>query len=177
MLSDYPAGDVRKTQSVHTTPFTYSGTTDAHAFFKKYLDTTKVPASRFDWGINFIAVRYTDILMLKAECVLNGAPGSNATDVDAVVNQVRTRAGLAPISGVTAAQLLDERRREFADEGLRWFDLQRSGNLITIMNAWIAVDDAALHKVNQVTPNFIIYPVPQTQLDALPGLYSQNLGY
>src|SRR4029079_5990614 len=109
--------------------------------------------------------------MLKAECVLHGATGSQATDVDAVVNLVRTRAGLPAIANVTLPQLLDERRREFAGEGSRWFDLQRSGNLITIMNAWIAVDDAALHKMNQVTAKDIIYPVPQSQLDAAPGLY------
>jgi len=75
------------------------------------------------------------------------------------------------------AQLLDERRREFADEGTRWFDLQRSGNLITIMNAWIATEDAVLKKMNLVVPNYIIYPVPQSQLDVTPGLYSQSPGY
>jgi len=177
LLTSYAATDTRKSPTIHTTPFTYPGGSDAHAFFRKYLDTTKIPTSRFDWGINYIAIRYTDILLLKAECVLHGAPGSQATDVDAVVNQVRTRAGQLAIANVTLAQLFDERRKEFADEGLRWFDLQRSGNLITIMNAWIAVDDAALHKVNPVTANSIIYPVPQTQLDAKPGLYDQNPGY
>ena len=114
--------------------------------------------------------------MLKAECILHGAPGTQA-DVDAIVNQVRTRAALPAITNVTLAQLFDERRKEFAGEGLRWFDLQRSGNLITTMNAWIAVEDATLHKVNQVTANSIIYPVPQSQMDAAPGLYTQNLGY
>jgi len=179
MLNSYAAADTRKSPTIHTSTFTYSGTPYSYAFFRKYLDTTtgKIPTSRFDWGINFIAVRYTDILMLKAECVLNGATGSQLTDVDAVVNQVRTRAGLTPLVGVTKAQLLDERRREFAAEGSRWFDLQRSGNLVTIMNAWIAIEDATLHKMSQVTPNFIIYPVPQTQLDAAPGLYTQNPGY
>jgi hypothetical protein len=113
---------------------------------------------------------------MKAECILNGAAGSQIT-VDAIVNQVRARAGQPAISNVTLAQLFDERRREFAGEGSRWFDLQRSGNLITIMNAWIAVEDAAIHKMNQVTANAIIYPIPQSQLDAAPGLYGQNPGY
>jgi len=45
------------------------------------------------------------------------------------------------------------------------------------MNAWIAVEDAALHKMNQVNANYIIYPVPQSQQDAAPGLYGQNTGY
>jgi hypothetical protein len=39
------------------------------------------------------------------------------------------------------------------------------------MNAWIAVEDAALHKMNQVAAKDIIYPVPQSQKDAAPGLY------
>jgi hypothetical protein len=175
-LNSFASNDTRKSPTFHTTAYNNLGALDLHAFFRKYLDTTKIPSSRFDWGINFIAVRYTDILMLKAECILHGAPGTPA-DVDAIVNQVRTRAGQPAITNVTLTQLLDERRREFAGEGLRWFDLQRSGNLTTIMNAWIGVEDAALHKINPVTPNFIIYPVPQSQLDAAPGLYTQNAGY
>ncbi len=169
--------DTRKAPTLHTSAYTYSGIADANPFIRKYLDTTKIPTSRFDWGINFIAVRYTDVLLLKAECVLNGAPGSQTTDVDAVVNQVRARAGQTALTNVTKAQLLDERRREFAGEGSRWFDLQRSGNLITIMNAWEATEDAIKKKMNPVVANYIIYPVPQTQLDAAPGLYTQNPGY
>jgi starch-binding outer membrane protein, SusD/RagB family len=166
--------DTRRAPFFHTSPFG----SETKPFLRKYLDTTRNPASnsRFDWAINFIAIRYTDILMLKAECILKGAPGTQL-DVDAIVNQVRTRAGQPAIANVTLAQLFDERRKEFAGEGLRWFDLQRSGNLVTIMNAWIAVEDAALHKMNTVTPNFVIYPVPQSQLDAAPGLYTQNPGY
>ena len=179
LLNSYPVGDKRVAPFIHTTTFTYNGSPDNHPFFRKYLDTTQVPASksRFDWGINFIAIRYTDILLLKAECVLNGAAGSQATDVDAVVNLVRARAGLTPLVNVTLPQLFDERRREFANEGSRWFDLQRSGNLIAIMNVFEVAEDAALHKMNPVTANYIIYPVPQTQLDAAPGLYTQNPGY
>ena len=166
--------DTRRSPTIHTTPYG----SNIYPFFRKYLDTTKVPStnSRFDWAINFIAIRYTDILMLKAECILRGATGTQA-DVDGIVNQVRARAGQPAIAGVTLAQLFDERRREFAGEGSRWFDLQRSGNLVTIMNAWRIVEDAALKKMNTITANHIIYPVPQTQIDAAPGLYGQNPGY
>jgi hypothetical protein len=41
---------------LHTTPYSNLGTPDYHAFFRKYLDTTQIPTSRFDWGINFIAI-------------------------------------------------------------------------------------------------------------------------
>lgn len=167
LVNSYSAIDKRFSPTIHTTSFA----SNAFPFFRKYLDTTKIPTTtRFDWAMNFIAVRYTDILMLKAECILRGAPGTQG-DVDAIVNQVRARATLSALSNVTLTQLFDERRREFAGEGSRWFDLQRSGNLLTIMNAWIAVEDAALHKMSQVAAKDIIYPVPQSQLDAAPGLY------
>jgi len=168
LVNSYVGGDKRLSPTIHTTQY---GSV-AFPFFRKYFDTLNLPSTknRFDWGINFIAVRYTDILMLKAECILHGATGTQG-DVDAIVNQVRVRAGLPTVSNVTLPQLFDERRREFAGEGSRWFDLQRSGNLLTIMNAWIAVEDAAIHKMNQVAAKDIIYPVPQSQLDAAPGLY------
>ena len=176
MLIDYTTGDLRKAQTIFTAGYTNAGSTETRPFFKKWLDFTKIPsASRFDWGINFIAIRYTDILMREAECILNGAPGSQAT-VDGIVNQVRARAGLTPLVGVTLPQLFDERRKEFADEGSRWFDLQRSGQLLTIMNAWIAAEDAQ-HRIQPVVANYIIFPVPQSQLNAAPGLYTQNPGY
>lgn len=176
LLTSYASNDARKPVTIYTAGYTNAGNTETRPFFKKWLDVTKIPTtSRFDWGINFIAIRYTDILMRKAECILHGASGSQS-DVDAIVNQVRNRAGLAPLTNVTLDQLLDERRREFANEGTRWFDLQRSGNLITIMNAWIAREDTP-HAIKQVTANYVIYPVPQRELDTTPGLFTQNPGY
>lgn len=176
LMSAYEAGDTRKAFTILTTGYTVGGSTENRPFFKKWLDITKIPTtSRFDWAENFIAIRYTDVLMLKAECILHGAPGTQA-DVDAIVNQVRARAGLGTMTNVTLPQLFVERRKEFAGEGNRWFDLQRSGSLVTIMNAWKAADDVQ-NKVNTITPNFIIYPVPQSQLDGAPGLYVQNPGY
>jgi len=177
LLNSYESQDVRKPVTIYTAGYTYLGSTETRPFYKKWLDITKIPtASRFDWAENFIGIRYTDVLMWKAECILHGAAGGTQTDVDAIVNQVRARAGLAAESNITLSQLYDERRREFADEGTRWFDLQRSGDLITIMNAWITTEDAQ-KRMRQVTPNSIIYPVPQSQLDVKPGLYTQNPGY
>jgi hypothetical protein len=176
LMNAYEPTDVRKAFSVYTAGYTYLGSAESRPFFKKWLDITKTPTtSRFDWAMNFIAIRYTDVLMLKAECILHGAPGSQA-DVDAIVNQVRTRAGLGTLTNVTLAQLFKERRVEFADEGQRWFDLQRSGTLITTMNAWKATEDIQ-NKVSTIVANHVIYPIPQTQIDAAPGLYTPNPGY
>ncbi len=135
----------------------------------------EVPANRFDWPINYIALRYTDVLMLKAECILKGAPGTQA-EVDAIVNQVRVRAGLGTISNVNLARLMEERRKEFAAEGLRWHDLVRSGLVETIIPAWIATEDVQ-KQMQPFNKNYILYPIPQSELDVKQGLYTQNDGY
>ncbi|RZK41094.1 MAG: RagB/SusD family nutrient uptake outer membrane protein [Pedobacter sp.] len=174
LYESYENADERKAFSyiLHLSPLGIPGN---RPFVKKYLDPTRVPVNITDWGINFIGIRYTDILMLKAECILKGASGSQA-EVDNIVNQVRLRAKASTMTNVNLAQLYAERRREFSGEGSRWFDLQRSGNLITTMNSWIATYDE-LKQIQPVEANWVIYPVPQSQLDAKPGLYQQNPGY
>jgi hypothetical protein len=112
---------------------------------------------------------------MKAECILNGASGGSQADVDAIVNQVRTRAGIGALSNVNLATLMEERRREFVGEGLRWNDLIREGLAVTTMNAWIASD--AITTISQVVPNYIIYPVPASEIQTKAGLYTQNPGY
>jgi starch-binding outer membrane protein, SusD/RagB family len=144
-------------------------------FVKKYIDVARRGTGRADWPINFIVMRYTDILMMKAECILRGATGTQV-EVNTIVNQVRTRAGIAALTGnVTLETLMEERRREFLGEGLRWNDLVRSGLAITTMNAWRTAEGVTT--INPVTANYIIYPVPQSEILAKPGLYTQNPGY
>ncbi|PTQ98287.1 putative outer membrane starch-binding protein [Mucilaginibacter yixingensis] len=149
-------------------------TTYTSPFLKKYIDLTKKGTSGTDWPINFILLRYTDILLMKAECILHGAAGTQA-DVDGIVNQVRTRAGLGSLANVNLATLMEERRREFAGEGLRWNDLVREGLAVDVMNAWIKAD--AVTNVSQVVPNYVIYPVPAAEIQTKAGLYTQNPGY
>lgn len=172
------AVDVRDTFNIQwsypTTTTSPIQTDTSDPFIKKYIDVVLRGASYNDWPINFIVMRYTDVLMMEAECILHGAPGAQST-VDSIVNLVRTRAGIAPISGVDLPTLMEERRREFLGEGLRWNDLVREGMAVTTMNAWIASD--TITKDGQVVPNFVIYPVPAQELLTVPGLYTQNPGY
>ena len=177
LLNSYETGDTRKAFSIQT-GYTSNGVTEPRSFFKKYLDMTKYPTSNNakDWPINFIVLRYTDVLMLKAECILHGATPGTQTDVDGIVNQVRGRAGLGTITGVTLARLFEERRKEFAAEGTRWHDLVRSGTIDTKIAAWITAEDVQ-HAIQPFQKNYIIYPVPQSELDVKPGLYDQNPGY
>jgi hypothetical protein len=154
--------------------FNVATTYTKNPFIKKYIDITKKGTSGTDWPINFIVLRYTDILLMKAECILHGATGSQA-DVDALVNQVRSRAGIGALSNVDLSILLEERRREFTGEGLRWNDLIREGFAVTAINAWIAYD--GLTTVNKMVPDYVIYPVPATEIQTKADLYTQNNGY
>jgi hypothetical protein len=175
LLNAYDAADTRKVFSIQT-GYTYNGVTETRSFFKKYVDLSKVPSNRLDWPINFIVLRYTDVLMMKAECILHGATGTQA-EVDKIVNDVRVRASLpGTLVNVTLPQLMNERRKEFAAEGSRWHDLVRSGLVETTMTTWIPVEDVQ-HVMQPFQKNYIIYPVPQSEMDVKPGLYGQNKGY
>lgn len=172
LVSSYTTNTVSGTDLRY--PFNVATTYTAGPFIKKYIDITKKGTAGTDWPINFIVLRYTDVLMMKAECILHGAPGTQA-DVDAIVNKVRTRAGIGPLANVTLATLMAERQREFLGEGLRWNDLIREGLAVSQMNTWRTTD--AITKINEIVPNYVIYPVPASELQTTAGLYIQNPGY
>jgi len=173
------AVDVRDTFNIQ---FKYNTTTTApiqvdtsNPFIKKYINIAKRGTDYKDWPINFIVIRLTDVMMMKAECILNGATGGTMAEVNDIVNKVRTRAGVPVVTGVDLPFLMEERRREFLGEGLRWNDMVREGMAVTTMNNWIGSD--ALTNLAQVIPAFIIYPVPSAEILASAGLYTQNPGY
>lgn len=180
LVNSFAANDKRKTAGIATSYTVASGTYKGSytlPVFKKYIDQTRYgTGGREDWGVDFMIFRYTDVLMLMAECTLHGGGGTQA-DVDAIVNQVRTRAGVtANASNITLDQLFDERRKEFFSEGTRWFDLIRSGKAVTIMNAWKAAEDTG-GKIRAITNSSLIYPIPMQERLAVPGLYDQNPDY
>ena len=160
------ASDGRYTFNIQTT---YSS-----PFIKKYIDISKKGTSGKDWPINFIVQRYADILLLKAEALIKIGNGPSK-EADALVNQVRARVGLPAIANVTLETLLEERRKEFLGEGLRWNDLVRSGLAVTKMNAWIKND--AITTINPIIADYLIYPVPAVELGTKAGLYQQNPSY
>jgi hypothetical protein len=174
------AGGLVDTRDTFNIQFKYNTSAividSTNQFEKKYINVAKRGTAYTDWPINFIVIRYTDVLMMKAECILHGATGGGTqADVDAIVSQVRQRAGLNAVTNVDLPTLMEERRREFAGEGLRWNDLVREGMAITTMNAWVASD--SITTISPVVANYIIYPVPEAEILTAPGLYTQNPGY
>ena len=109
--------------------------------------------------------RYADILLEKAEAILRGANATNGDSPLSLVNQVRGRAKAAAFTSVTLTTLLEERAREFADEGWRRNDLIRYG---MYENSWGI-------KTN-IDPNKRIFPIPTPELQ-LNSKLVQNPGY
>lgn len=175
----FTAADKRQLYGIATSYTVASGTYKGSytlPVFKKYIDPARYGNGREDWGVDFMITRYTDVLMLMAECTLHGGGGTQA-DVDAIVNRVRTRAGVpANAVNITLDQLFEERRKEFFAEGTRWFDLIRSGKAVATMNAWRIAEDTE-NKIRTIDNNSLLYPIPLQELLAVPGLYDQNLGY
>lgn len=171
----YAATDTRKAFTIQP-GYTYAGITETRSFYKKYLSPTGRGVSRTDWPINYIVLRYADILLLRAECMLNGA-GGTAAQAAALLTPLRTRAAQPALTTLDVPSLLDERRREFAGENLRWYDLLRTGQALTVLNAWVLKDDVNGKITRPITPNLLLYPVPQVELSAAPGRYDQNPGY
>lgn len=178
LLNAYAAaGDtIRKNFNIQT-GYVFNNNAITQSFIRKWVNLSFVPTNRVDWGLNYPVYRYTDILMLKAECILKGATGGTQADVDQIINQVRGRANLSTnTSGNTLATYYAQRRLEFVGEGQRWHDLVRSGTIETAIPAWIAAEDVQ-KQMRPFNKNYIIYSIPQAELDAAPGLYSQNPGY
>ncbi len=122
-------------------------------------------------GNDYPLIRLADILLTRAEA-LNEVSGPNQESID-LINRVRSRAGVAPLSlgdyGTTAALrefLLAERGRELTSEDKRRTDLIRHGKFI----------EQAIARGKPAKPYHVLYPLPQSQLDNNPNL-RQNDGY
>ena len=96
---------------------------------KHYLPTNQLIPGRTAYGSNKnnIVFRYSETLLMYAEALVQGANNSVMT-ADEAVNQVRARANMAPLSGVTLDQIVDEKYAELSMEwGKRFFDMVRLG--------------------------------------------------
>ncbi|WP_199898668.1 RagB/SusD family nutrient uptake outer membrane protein [Prolixibacter bellariivorans] len=138
---------------------------------RKFLVPKSVASSYDNSPMDFPILRYADVLLMKAEALNNLGKTSEA---EAPLNEVRARAGLPAVTGLSQAdfkaKVLHERRMELAFEGQRWFDLIRVDNGDYGLNF--------LHSIGKVnaTSKFLLLPIPQKEIDANPNL-TQNPGY
>lgn len=156
------------------------------------------------WGspMNRIVLRYADVLLMRAEALVQLNEEGGITEAIAIVNSIRNRARLStamiadyeslykvrlnvrPYSGSYSQSeamkiVKHERRVELAMESERFFDLVRWGEAAAVLNQYYAeeTDNCAIYAGASFTPNKNEYlPIPHSQVSASNGHYTQNIG-
>jgi hypothetical protein len=149
MLEAFGSGDARALVAVN-------GADGAgRSYVNKYSDL----ATGTDGVIVF---RLAEMYLIRAEANL----ATNPTAALADLNMLRTRAGLTELTGITMDDIMRERFVELSFEGHRWYDLRRTGRLVSVMEVVSA----------GFTENDQFLPVPAREIEQNPNL-TQNPGY
>ncbi len=141
----------------------------------KWIDPTRPDRQKEQGQRDFILMRLADAYLLRAEARLQQGDAAGAAED---INVVRTRAavpGQEAAIQITAADvnldfLLDERARELAGEGWRWWDLVRTGKLVERTRLYNP-------QAANIQDYHTVRPIPQEQIDRTQGGYPQNPGY
>ena len=156
-FNQFPAG-VRKDVTFHTTISKPDGTTIPwqqtavkHPYYAKF----RLPGGKTIWqtSATLPLMRYAQVLLTYAEAQARADNAPN-TQAYTCINAIRSRAGLSPLSGLSASDFVNaaisERAWEFAGEYNRWFDIARL-QLLPAINA-----------VRDPSENAVIGPVSYT---------------
>jgi hypothetical protein len=151
---------------------------------KKYTPTSLPDGSSDTGGSNdfqisqdqdYIVIRYADVLLMAAEL--------GSANAQTYYNDVRTRAGLTARTA-SLANILEERKFEFAFEGIRYWDLMRQG-LNTAAAAIAQTEDVTSGN----TPDKVVInstdivntrgfmQIPNTQITLSNNVLVQNQGW
>jgi len=170
MVSAFETGDYRQTIA---TSDQITGTGAAgYTWCTKYSRHVYQPQSGTDWANNLPIIRYSDVLLMYAEAV-NATEGPTSEAVG-YVNDIRNKH--AKLDDLTSAQtasaesfltaIKQERRVEFMFEGLRWFDLVRWGDFISVMSNFFDQTDEGNGRYSSNVQSFrAIFAVPQGEMD------------
>jgi len=168
-IDAYEPGDLRKDQSVVADVIVGSAPRTGW-YISKWLHYTAVPVNNNDFAINLPVVRYTDVLMMYAEC-LNEAGYNASGDAFKIINRVRARAGLSALTAATTPDqaafrkaIKKERRVEFAFEGLRWLDLVRWGDAVEVMDLFLKRNENENGLYKMGSTDRCIYAIPSQEI-------------
>lgn len=157
-------------------------------YFKKYWDN-KYRSNLYS-GLNIILIRYADILLMRAEALVESG-GMNAFEWNRTIRPLRVRAGFKsnraldfPGSSDLRNIIRQERRSELAFEGLRHKDIIRWKIAEQVLNGWthgiytgdpIGTDNGFVRVENRNfdSAKHYLWPIPQSERDLNSNL-SQN---
>ena len=151
---------------------TYTKITNSLYAMTKWMDTYDAQFTQ-QVGNDFPLLRYADVVLMYAEAL--GQQG-NISGALTYLNKTRKRAGLTELTEVEVAdkkafmqELADERGREFALEGQRWFDLVRLDLAVDFFKA----------RGYSVDSHNLLFPIPQDQIEIVndKSILWQNPGF
>lgn len=140
-------------------------------------------------SINFPILRYSDVLLMVAECEneVNGGPTPLAYNC---INAVRKRAGISELSGLDESgfrqAVKDERAMELCFEMTRRFDLIRWGEFTRDMTALVQRAQAGknwqlgtnnVYTYFQVSDTYNYFPIPDNEISVNSKITSNNPGW
>ena len=184
MINAYEPGDLRRDITIQTNISINDVVEDNEYFIIKYTHYDYQPANRTDWANNLPILRYTDVIMMYAECLNEAGYVADGEAFD-LINQVRARAGLPALTSAEVPSqqafreaIIQERRVEFAFEGRRWPDLIRWGIAQEVMNAFFQRPEEG-NGLYSMQPHQVLYAIPGDELNRYndPDIMSQNPGY
>ena len=125
---------------------------------------------------NFVVLRLADVMLMAAEL---GSP--NAADY---MHRIRSRAGLGDVP-VTKQNIMDERARELAFEGVRYWDLMRQGVEVmadaVMASAGETTDGGNASRVTYDRAKIVatqgLCQIPATEISISNGVLRQNPGW
>ena len=138
--------------------------------WKKYQNYYKQTDEVQESGINAKVIRYSDVLLMMAECANEARSQAEAIGL---INRVRTRAGLSNLSSSLSKQqvfdaIVQERKVELCGEQVRFDDILRWG-----------IASTALSGTNFQAGKHELWPIPDREIASNPNVTSadQNPGY
>lgn len=155
----------------------------------------------FPWGasgLNFCLIRYADIVLLKAEALIE--QNKNLDEARQLINSIREKAARSVDGDYTPVDLDPskanyevglypndskwtqdyarkavrmERRLELAMEGNRWFDLVRWGTVVSTVNKYMQFEKQyqTYYEGASISEDEIYLPTPYEEVNNSQGLY------
>ena len=162
LYDKYEATDVRKSL------LTSSGTNRYR--MSKYVDAAYVGS--YDIPV----IRYEEVVLIYAEASLLGY--SDSTNALAYLNQIASNRGASSYTSATLDNILLERRKEFAGEGFRFYDLVRTGRNLPLVDDNLQTYGQGQNKDQPVLYGSynLAFPIPLGELRANPNM-RQNYNY
>ncbi len=165
-----------------TSPF--SGLTRTYPEFKKFRELNLAYADYSGFRDTYV-FRLAETYLLAAEAYLQAGNTAKALQYYNIIRARAAKTGTNPVTGtayatemtvktLTLDNILEERARELAGEEFRWFELKRTGKLIS---RTLAYNDEA-KAANTLNTHNLLRPIPQSQIDLNRNAsFPQNPGY